>query len=83
MGGRKKIRYTIAFTTWTPTGDDGWEVAMRLKGLLKVAGRRFGMRCVGMREEEVAPESMRKEAGKGERFVCPGWRSKEGQGRFW
>ena len=28
-------------------------------------------------------EQMRGRAGEGKGFVCPGWRSKAGQGRFW
>jgi hypothetical protein len=82
MGGRK-IKFTVTFTTRT-RGEDGLvgdEAVMRLKGFLKVALRRFGMRCVELREEAVVVA--RAEAGKGERFVCPGWRSRSGQGRFW
>ena len=57
---------------------------MRLRGLLKVALRAFGMRSVTMGEERVVPvEEMRAPAGEGKGFVCPGWRSKAGQGRFW
>jgi len=56
----------------------------RLRGLLKVALRAFGMSSVTMAEERVvAVDEMRAADGQGRGFVCPEWRSEAGQGRFW
>ena len=76
-----RVEFTLVFRV--DAADEG-EARERLRGLLKVAGRRFGMRAAEMaRERVVPPEEMRAVAGEGKGFVCPGWWSNGGQGRFW
>jgi hypothetical protein len=51
-----RIQWTLVVTA--EAGDEA-TAGMRLRGLLKVAGRRFGMRCVAVGEERLAPQSVK------------------------
>jgi hypothetical protein len=53
-----RVRYTVTFETWA---DDSDAAGLALKGLLKVAGRRFGMRCVAVENERVMTGAGRRE----------------------
>jgi hypothetical protein len=76
-----RVEYTLVFRVDVADVDAARD---RLRGLLKVALRVFGLRSVTMAEERVVPDSeMRARAGEGKGFVCAGWRSRSGQARFW
>jgi hypothetical protein len=69
-----RVQWTIVVTA--ETGDEV-EGAMRLKGLLKVALRRFGMRCTTISETRLVPAPLLRESRRREECV----RERRGRGR--